>query len=135
MEKRNIAILIPYRRTESGFEYFLQKRTQDAPTYAGMFGFFGGGIEEGETTEQALIREINEELNIVLDSFFFLGKFKSKSTILNCYFIEVGISFEDEVMINEGEYGKFMSNDVIQSLKDCNETDKSVVVELEARLV
>ncbi|MBI4145182.1 NUDIX domain-containing protein [Candidatus Woesearchaeota archaeon] len=36
-----------------------------------MWGFFGGGIESGETPEQAVIREAREELQIDLKPTFF----------------------------------------------------------------
>jgi 8-oxo-dGTP pyrophosphatase MutT (NUDIX family) len=44
----------------------LQHRDPDA--YAGgMWGIFGGHIEEGEEPEQAAIREVHEELGIALE--------------------------------------------------------------------
>lgn len=39
----------------------LQERDSHAPGGA-AYGFFGGGIEEGETPTQALLRELHEEL-------------------------------------------------------------------------
>ncbi|HML91997.1 NUDIX domain-containing protein [Methyloceanibacter sp.] len=41
----------------------LQHRTDDAPTFPGYWSFFGGGIEPGETPEQAAVREALEELD------------------------------------------------------------------------
>ena len=40
------------------------------------YGFFGGGIEEGETPAQALIREIKEELDIELNDFMHFRSYK-----------------------------------------------------------
>ncbi len=48
-------------------EILLQKRTADAPTGAGLHGIFGGSIESGETMKQALVREIQEELEIEVE--------------------------------------------------------------------
>lgn len=42
----------------------MQHRDNNAPYEPNMWGFFGGHIEEGETPEQAVVREIKEELQI-----------------------------------------------------------------------
>jgi len=44
--------------------YLFQKRTADCKTNPGKIGLFGGGTENDETLEQALIRELNEELEL-----------------------------------------------------------------------
>ena len=42
----------------------LQRRTKDAPYAAGKLGIFGGWVEEGETPDECLIREIKEETSL-----------------------------------------------------------------------
>ncbi|MBD3313182.1 NUDIX domain-containing protein [Candidatus Woesearchaeota archaeon] len=42
------------------------------------WGYFGGGIEQGETPEQALVREINEELDFDLKDYEFIGVFSNQ---------------------------------------------------------
>jgi 8-oxo-dGTP diphosphatase len=44
----------------------LQLRGDDAPTNPGRWSFFGGGIEKGESEEEAVKRECFEELNYKL---------------------------------------------------------------------
>ena len=44
----------------------LQKRDKDAKINPGGWGSFGGHIESGETPEQAVLREILEDLQIVI---------------------------------------------------------------------
>ena len=45
----------------------LQRRTKDAPYGAGLLGIFGGWVEEGETTDECLTREIKEETSLNTD--------------------------------------------------------------------
>lgn len=57
--------------------------------FAGMFEFPGGKIEDGETNEQALIREIQEELEttITIEKYFMNVHYNYPNFILNmdCY--------------------------------------------------
>jgi 8-oxo-dGTP pyrophosphatase MutT (NUDIX family) len=41
-------------------------RTDDAPRNPGMWSFFGGGAESGESPEACLLRELREELGVTL---------------------------------------------------------------------
>lgn len=54
-------------RNEQG-EYLITQRHPER-THGGCWEFPGGKIEEGESPEAALIREIKEEININLRSF------------------------------------------------------------------
>lgn len=40
-------------------------RSKDRPRYPDCWSFPGGGVEDGETLEQALLRELGEEIGIV----------------------------------------------------------------------
>ena len=44
--------------------WVMQRRTEDAPSNAGLLGLFGGGLELGETPEQAARRELAEETDL-----------------------------------------------------------------------
>jgi 8-oxo-dGTP diphosphatase len=59
-QMRNVAVIILY---DNDSRILLQHRTRDAPTFPDHWAFFGGGIEDGETAEQALKREALEELD------------------------------------------------------------------------
>ncbi|MDO8590268.1 MAG: NUDIX domain-containing protein [bacterium] len=59
MAVRNISVLALYNKDK---EILLQHRDEDAKRLPNYWGFFGGGIEKGETPEAALEREIFEEL-------------------------------------------------------------------------
>jgi 8-oxo-dGTP diphosphatase len=58
---RRVSILAPYN---SDKEILLQHRTKDATYLPDYWGFFGGGIDQGETPEDAVKREAMEELGI-----------------------------------------------------------------------
>lgn len=60
---RNVAIIILYDQDK---KILLQHRAEDAKRLPGYWAFFGGGIEAGETPEQAVKRETLEELNYTL---------------------------------------------------------------------
>ena len=65
MKERRVSLIIPY--TEDG-RILLQDR-RDISKIGEEWGFFGGGIEEGETPERALVREAQEELEIDLNEY------------------------------------------------------------------
>jgi len=60
MAIRNVSVLILYNERK---EVLLQHRAKDAKRLPDHWGFFGGGIETGETPKQALARELVEELD------------------------------------------------------------------------
>lgn len=65
MRRINNALLIPYRpadHLEAGRMLVQDRRGHKAPPW----GFFGGGIEAGETSLQAVLRETWEELGLRL---------------------------------------------------------------------
>jgi mutator protein MutT len=59
-QMRNVAVIILY---DNDSRILLQHRTRDAQTFPDHWAFFGGGIEDGETAEQAVKREALEELD------------------------------------------------------------------------
>ena len=56
---------------------FLAARRSESMAWAGFWEFPGGKVEAGETLEEALKRELHEELSIAIDAFS-LWKVKEK---------------------------------------------------------
>lgn len=65
MIKRKVAIILFY---DDKGNILLQNR-KTYSKHGEKYGFFGGKIEEDETPEQALKREVKEELNIDIKDF------------------------------------------------------------------
>jgi len=87
---RNISVIILFDENK---KVLLQHRTEDAATLPGYWAFFGGGIEAGETPEQAVRRETMEELNYKLEKprlvmtqkFIFQGDESTKYVFMEEY--------------------------------------------------
>ena len=54
----------------------LEKRKAEEDNYAGVYAFPGGHAEEGEEIEDALQREMKEELNIQVKKYQLIGEFE-----------------------------------------------------------
>lgn len=83
MDTRSVAIVLFY---SSDGKVLLQERKKKRH-FDENCGFFGGGMEEGETPEQTIKREIREELGIELKKFKFLKHyhqiFENYNVIIN----------------------------------------------------
>jgi mutator protein MutT len=75
MKERKASIIIFH---DAQKRILLQKR---APNYFGAeWAFFGGGINQGETPEQAVVRETKEELGHDLTEHSPIGTFRNQQT-------------------------------------------------------
>lgn len=109
-------------------------RDEHAPTNANIFSIFGGGIDDGETADEALLREIREELEYMpLNVKYFMHSDTGTRTC-EVYIEEVGPDFESKVNVREGKYGKFLANDEIVHAKDVSYLAKILTAEINAWL-
>ncbi|MBD3304583.1 NUDIX domain-containing protein [Candidatus Woesearchaeota archaeon] len=75
MYARRVALFV-LRDAED--KVLLQHRSESAKLLPDYWAFFGGGIEEGETPEQAVVREAGEELGIELKDFKFFKSYEAQ---------------------------------------------------------
>jgi len=90
----------------------------------------GGHVEEGETPEQALIREVKEELNIDLKEFTFFRKYECNEgdAYPNVKYIYTGrIDLpKEEITLLEGDHARYFRKDEIDDLRFANIMKKIV---------
>ncbi len=65
MKHRDVAVILLYNQDK---QVLLQHRAETAKRNPGFWAFFGGGIEQGETPLETIIRETQEELGYHLKS-------------------------------------------------------------------
>jgi len=86
-------------------EKFLLQLRDNKPNipYPNTWAFFGGGVEEGEKHEEALKRELKEELGWCPQSFEFLIKIMNKTVNCNIthYIVKCSVS-SDKLCLGEG---------------------------------
>jgi len=90
--------------------------------YPNYWTLLGGFVEEGETLEEALKREIMEELNYKIKDFKFFGKYFSEDKERNLLkehnvFYTVGDYKCSDFDLGEGQEIRFFSKDEILKLK------------------
>ena len=108
---------------------FIQKRSRNAASAPDMVGVFGGGIEEGESPEVALVREIREELDYQPRNARFFQTYQGEHCELNVFVSEVDERFECEIKVLEGEYGRFFNKAELKAI-NVSEIDRTVFDDL-----
>ena len=86
-------------------KYLFQLRDNDASiSYPNIWSFFGGGVDEGENYEEALKRELIEELSWCPDKLFYLAKSTNKKENCNItYYIAHCETPEKRLILGEGQ--------------------------------
>lgn len=85
-------------------ELLIQKRNENLKRNPGKWAFTGGAVDSGETSLQAALREIQEELGIEIndDKIEFLLSFKRERGFVDVWLIKEDINIED-VKLQETE--------------------------------
>ena len=133
-DKRITAHIIPYKINKGSFSFFLQKRSDDAERNPGGLSMFGGGIEKGETLEQGMLRETKEELNFTPSDYFYLGGYGDDYSVSHYYAVEVNDDFEASIKIDEGDYGRFFTEEEVINETKLSEGNMRVFADLIRRV-
>lgn len=111
-ENENGELLLYLRDNKPGIPYPLH------------WDLIGGHVEEGETPEQALVREVKEELDIDLKEFRFFRKYECNEgdaypNIKYIYTGRINIPIE-EITLLEGDHPRYFKKTEIPELRFAN---------------
>jgi 8-oxo-dGTP diphosphatase len=100
--------------------------------FPGYWDLIGGQVEDGETPEDALVREVKEELDINLKEYTFYKKYEcltgdAYENIKYIYYGKINLPIE-EVTLLEGVRPRYFSREEIPYVKFANIL-KSIVME------
>ena len=99
----------------------------------------GGHVEEGETPEQALVREVKEELDIELKEFRFFRKYDcydgdAYPNVKYIYTGRIDLPIE-KITLLEGDHPRYFRKDEIPDVKFANILKRIVMDYLKERAV
>jgi len=123
VNKTAVAIIV-----NSKGEFLLQKKTKNY-VHSGKWGFFGGGIENNESAEETIRRELFEELGIKFNNFKLFSKGKY---MINEYKYEESVFILrfnkniSEIRLGEGAGFAFFNKDELSSINIFPEARKII---------
>ncbi|PKG38353.1 8-oxo-dGTP diphosphatase MutT [Psychromonas sp. Urea-02u-13] len=122
----NISIAIVKKNDQS---YLIALRPSDSHQ-GGKWEFPGGKVEENETPEEAMLRELHEEVGLVATDYTLFEKlfFDYGDKQLNLHFYLV-TKFTGEAFGKEGQPIKWVSHKALESY-DFPEANKTVIAKL-----
>lgn len=105
--------------------------TQRSPNKkaGGLWEFIGGGVLAGETTAQAAVREIKEEIgtDITESELLYLHEYKQKNYFMDIYLVNKDVGIADIVLnANETINARWVSKEELQIMIDNQEFVRSV---------
>ncbi len=102
---------------------YLRDNKPDIP-FPHHWDLFGGHIEEGETAEEALVREVKEELDYDLKEYQFFKEYACETgdvypNIKYIYTGKIDLPI-DQLTLKEGERLQFFKKEEVPSIKFAN---------------
>ena len=95
--------------------------------YPNLWGTFGGQIEDGETPEEAIVRELSEELGYELSAPEYFGNFPLDGYDIHMYRIIDHSLALDTLTVKEGQEGRFFSLEEVKDI-ECAANCKEIVI-------
>lgn len=110
-------------------KFLLQLRDANiAIPYPNTWSLFGGGVDDGENFNEALIRELEEELSWSPNEVVFLNKSKNKKVNcnINYYLVHCPIP-EKNLVLGEGQAMRWFTHEEISGLSNIPEGVLTVI--------
>lgn len=84
-------------------EFLIQQRSKNKEPMAGEWAATSGAVISGETAAQAAVRELHEELGILVktEELHYLARFKRKVSITDIWWVGVDASLDSLVLQRE----------------------------------
>lgn len=109
-----VAIAILYRPDLQNLQDVLLQLRDDIPgiAFPGYWGFFGGHIEPNETPEEALARELWEEIGYEIPEATFFGHYPEPWVQRNVFTVPLIVELETLHLCEGWDWGFFTAEDI-----------------------
>lgn len=124
VRKHGVACIVLY---DGGGRFLLQHRDDDCENLPGYWGFFGGSVEPGESVEQALRRESQEELSHTPEAYSLFATVERRHATLHL-FVE-RCEDKSHLRLGEGQGWGWYALEEMKGLK-MRESDRVVLRKL-----
>ncbi|MCM0592963.1 MAG: NUDIX hydrolase [Gloeotrichia echinulata IR180] len=107
----HVAIAILYQNDQ-----FLMQLRDNIPTIPspGCWALFGGHLEQGETPEMAVQREILEEIGYILPHFSFFGCYADEKAVRHVFHAPLLVELNQLVLTEGWDMGLLTAQDIRQ---------------------
>lgn len=103
----------------SNGQFLIQKRSADRMPMPGEWAATGGSVQSGETSKTAAVRELNEELGIVVreNEIRHIKRFARKNSFIDMWYVGVDVTLNNLVLqADEVETAKWVTVDELRQM-------------------
>lgn len=115
MNKKRKGCSIIFINSKNQILLFLRDNKSTIP-YPNMWDFLGGQIEEGETPEQCIVREIKEEIGLDLEDFNYLLTEDFTDRIEYVFYKKINLDIS-KIILTEGQKINWFSFNEIKEME------------------